>query len=134
MCRSAMSLIAGEEHPSPVANPPAVKKPVAAREEHPPPAVNAPVVKELAAAGEGHSVVKQLGHWEEASGGASRWNRGAACEAECSVWLLASMASLALETVSRLGEKKPPPFPCPNRRLQKQSSPFPRLICRRITK
>ncbi|RRT38653.1 hypothetical protein B296_00052107 [Ensete ventricosum] len=39
------------------------------------------------------------GRWEEASGGASRWNRG--CEAECHIWPLASMASLALETASR---------------------------------
>ncbi|RRT60670.1 hypothetical protein B296_00032661 [Ensete ventricosum] len=82
-------------------------------EEHPPPAMNAPAVKGPTAAGEGHSVVKKLA--EEHPAGTS-------------------MASVTLETINRLGEKETPPFISLNRRLKKQPSPFPCLICHGIAK
>ncbi|RRT48250.1 hypothetical protein B296_00043563 [Ensete ventricosum] len=74
------------EHPvgkKPAEEHPTLKKPVvAACEENPAPAR---LLERIPCEATSYD------RWEEASGGASRWNRGVAYEAECRVWPLVSM-------------------------------------------
>ncbi|RRT46311.1 hypothetical protein B296_00003084 [Ensete ventricosum] len=132
---------AGEEHPPPAVNAPTVKEPVTTREEHsslavnsptvkkpvaigdPSPSVNAPTMKEPVAAGDGHPAMKNqrrpLGRSQKRSIPLEQRS-----DMRSKVPLLATPIhgeepSLTLETISRLGEKKPPPFPHLNYRSQK---------------